>query len=338
MEKRFLILVVLALGLNVKAQKAVLHSSSGVQIFQGVNALSTAYTEAQNGDTVYLSGGGFVPPSAFDKQLIIFGAGHYPDTSAVTGKTFINGHVVLHENADMFYLEGVEVTGNFEITENTSVNNLTIKRCKINGDFNVRGDQSNPSLNLCLVGNVFVGNIRLGNVQNGLLSNNIIVKTFVYSNGNLISNNVIMGHMQGYDQKYLFNGNSNTLNNNIFFMTFDAALPQGSNNFFNNNVYVHSNPNYGTASTNSGNYVGVPRDSIFINQTGNSFSYEHDFHLQSPTSYIGTDGTQVGIYGGAYPYKEGAVPSNPHIQEENIAPTATGGQLNVQIKAAAQDN
>ena len=55
--------------------------------------------------------------------------------------------------------------------------------------------------------------------------------------------------------------------------------------------------------------------------------------------YTGTDDSQIGIYGGVYyPYKEGAVPSNPHIQLQNIAPSTTNGLLNVQIKAVAQEN
>jgi hypothetical protein len=48
-----------------------LHSSTGVQIIKGNIALATAYTAAQNGDTLYLSGHTFIPPGSFDKQLSI---------------------------------------------------------------------------------------------------------------------------------------------------------------------------------------------------------------------------------------------------------------------------
>jgi hypothetical protein len=47
----------------------------------------------------------------------------------------------------------------------------------------------------------------------------------------------------------------------------------------------------------------------------------------------------VGIYGGLFPYKEGAVPLNPHISLKNIAPqTDVNGDLNIQLKVNAQDN
>jgi hypothetical protein len=52
---------------------------------------------------------------------------------------------------------------------------------------------------------------------------------------------------------------------------------------------------------------------------------------------LGTDGTQVGIYGGALGYKPGAVPSNPHFSSATVAPTTNkDGKLNVNVKVIAQ--
>jgi len=60
--------------------------------------------------------------------------------------------------------------------------------------------------------------------------------------------------------------------------------------------------------------------------------------LQSPSTYIGTDATECGIYGGIFPYKEGAVPYNPHIQQKSISSvTDINGNINVNIKVVAQD-
>lgn len=69
------------------------------------------------------------------------------------------------------------------------------------------------------------------------------------------------------------------------------------------------------------------------------FNYAHNYHLKSPTTYLGTDGTEVGIYGGTFPYKEGSVPRNPHIQLKNIASkTDDNGSLQIEIQVEAQDN
>ena len=72
--------------------------------------------------------------------------------------------------------------------------------------------------------------------------------------------------------------------------------------------------------------------------TGSVFDYTDDYQLQDPETYLGMDNkTQVGIYGGALGYKQGAVPSNPHFSSATIAPSTDGeGKLKVNIKVIAQ--
>lgn len=339
--KQLLMIVLLSNTFALFAQqKVALHSNGNTTIFSSTNPFIDAYNASATGDTIYLPGGSFTPPANFDKTLAVYGAGHYVDSSLVTGKTFINGNITLKENADGFHLEGLEINGIVTFYNNESVNNVVITWCKINNTFNVTGNLTNPSSNLSLIGNVFMQNIYLENAQTVLLSNNII-KSFMSSKGNMINNNIIMSYIPDYYAgNYLFYGDNNTINNNIIFWN-DAnnARVNGHGNVFQNNLYVVSAPNYGTNPTALNNYTGIPQADIFINQTGVEFDYTHDYHLQEPVTYLGTDGTQVGIYGGTFPYKEGAVPSNPHFQFKNIAPTTDiNGDLNIQIQVEAQDN
>jgi hypothetical protein len=52
----------------------------------------------------------------------------------------------------------------------------------------------------------------------------------------------------------------------------------------------------------------------------------------------GTDGTEIGIYGTAYPFKDGAFPVNPRIKFNSIAPaTDAQGKIKVDIKVDAQE-
>ncbi len=340
MKKTILILASVAITLTSSAQKVALHTSSGVQHFNGTGALQSAYTAALAGDTLYLSGHTFTPPANFEKQLTIYGAGHYVDSTLATGKTFINGNVNLRENADHFHIEGVEITGNLVLGNNESINGLVVKYCKINGVLNIPGNLSNPSSNLSFYGNVF-STLDIPNAENVLISNNIIY-ALSNTNGNNISNNIFfwktylyVEYGSGENNNHIIIGDNNQIQNNIF---IQPNRIWGNGNTIQNNIFNNSNQNFGFTPTITGNYIGIPQADIFVNQTGTTFDYTHDYHLQDPATYLGTDGTQVGIYGGAFPYKEGAVPSNPHIQVQNIAPTATNGQLNVQIKAAAQDN
>lgn len=343
MKKQTLLIlfVVLTTSLVVNAQTIALHSSTGVQLFKGNTALALAYTAAQNGDTLYLSGGTFTPPTAIDKKLMIFGAGHYADSTLVTGKTFINGNVILSENADMLYLEGFEINGQLSSTYNNSINNLTIKRCRITGTTVFSGDLTTPSTNLALIGNVFMDNVSIANVTNAMITNNSFSAALQNTNGNQISNNIFLSGVYINYEYYVFNGNNNTFNNNIFIYSVNNALAASGSigNFYYNNLFVSSSPNYGTTSTYIGNYTGIAQTAIFVSQTGNTFNYSHNYHLQNPETYLGTDATQVGIYGGAFPYKEGAVPLNPHIQSKNIATsTDANGDLQIQIQVKAQND
>ena len=68
--------------------------------------------------------------------------------------------------------------------------------------------------------------------------------------------------------------------------------------------------------------------------------YTYNLHLRpnSPLHNAGTDGTDIGIYGGLFPWKEGSVPFNPHIQTKTIGNITDGnGNLQINIKVKAQD-
>ena len=321
------------------AQKVALHSAGNVQFFNGTNALILAYDASVSGDTIYLPGDGFTSPGAIAKNIFIYGAGHYPDSTAVTGKSFIIGNLTLSDNADGFHLEGVDLTGSLTTSTSQSVNQIIIRRCYIQGSINISGDLSNPCLNLMLVNCAIKGNISLANAQNAAIFNSILNGEISSTNGTLFKNNIfLLNNVSSTVYKYTIIGDYNTLENNIFLRTRDREIA-GTNNTLKNNITPKADPFWGSVYTADGNYTSVDPTLIFINQTGNVFDYTHNYNLQAPENYIGTDNTQVGIYGGTYPYKEGAVPSNPHFVFKTITPnTDENGMLNVQIKVSAQEN
>ena len=320
-------------------QKVALHHTGTTTIFSGSNPLIDAYAASVANDTIYLPGGTFAPPSNFDKKIAVFGAGHYENATLATGKTFINGNVVLKENADNFYIEGIEINGNLTFSDNESVNQVVVKRCKINGTLNVVGNLSLPSTNFGLFGSVVLGNIDLVNAQNILISNSILQGRVFNSIGNAFNNTIFLNNYSYYGSEAPLNGDNNQVNNNIFINANTGYLIGGNGNVAKNNLCVLPTPNFGTLPTASGNFVGIVQTAIFITQSGNYFNYSDDYHLQNTSSYLGIDGTQVGIYGGLFPYKEGAIPSNPHIESKTIAPqTNATGELNIQVLVKAQTN
>ena len=105
------------------------------------------------------------------------------------------------------------------------------------------------------------------------------------------------------------------------------------NNVFNAALSFPVGSNIG-----SGNYINVSFTNFFVNETDYTIDYASDYHLQTPGTYLGTDGTQCGMYGTTSPYKAGAVPINPHIRSKTVASyTDNSGNLNINVTVGAQD-
>ena len=327
--------------------RVALHHEGQVTIFGGGAPFTDAYNAAADGDTIYLHGGSFAPPAVIDKGIAIYGAGHYPDSTAVTLPTSITGNVAINENADNLRFEGILFTGNITFNNNQKVDNVVISRCRINGalTYNHTNNMATPCENHLISQCVIIGGMNFNNLQGGTITNCILQSRINNGNNLNIVNNIFLwyhGSYCDYDAGTIISVNNSIIANNIhlnrFLCTGYPFVYGGSGNTLLNNLTPAGNnsASYGGHSC-SDNYTFTVVDDIFVDAANNTFDYTDDYHLQNPETYIGTDGTQVGIYGGALGYKPGAVPSNPHFSSATIAPTTDGdGKLNVNIKVIAQ--
>jgi hypothetical protein len=327
---------------TVNAQRVVaLHSSSGVTVFSSINPFIDAYNAAQAGDTLYLPGGAFAAPSLIDKQLYIYGAGFHPDSTVATNPTLITGNFTLGENSDYLMVEGVQFANAILTNNNVSASFVSFKRCRINGGINFQGDGStNLSINNAFTECILIGDLSFVNVTNSGIMNCIIQNRILSSKSNVFKNCIFL-YNNGIGDGVMHSPYYNEFSNNIFIIANPAYLIYNVNdgNIHNNNLFVGATPNYGANSIVSGNYTGVSLTSIFVSHSGYAFAYSSDFHLQSPTTYMGNDASQIGVYGGYFPFKAGAVPSNPHISTKIIAPqTTVNGDLQIQIQVEAQQD
>ena len=293
-----------------------------------------AFSALQQGDTLYLPGGSFnIGEVVLSKKITMIGTGHYPAYTQASGRTEMTGGISLTEGADSSLLQGFFLTG--EIRLGTSplsshVTNVVISR--INCQNIKLGYNSDLSLaeqiyiSECVVRGTIYGN----RAQNVLIQGNIVNDIENFNNNALISNNILL-----IPNGYTFdNIHSCIIQNNVFVQTGPYLFYECSANTIRNNLFVN------TYSAGTDNIDQQPLASIFMNYPGGAFSYEQDFHLQesSPGKNAGTDGTDIGIYGTDTPYKEGAVPFNPHVSSENIATkTNTEGKLNVKVTVEAQN-
>lgn len=330
----FILFLASIFTVQIMAQKAVLlkKANGQQQAFYGNEPFIDAYTSATHGDTIYLPGGIFSSPD-FDKRLAIYGAGHYPDSTMATDKTILANAFRIGSNADSLLLEGMQF--NSAITVDADANYVVLRRNSLMSSINFPYAPvcSNPRMEA----NIFRSFVYLTYAANALLVNNIFEGPVTSAkNGDLFRNNIFI------TSSYPIQSCTYTVfENNVFKYNNDPNFLQNAGNTYNTFSYnlFTCEPVWWLNPSNNNNYINADPLTIMVNQTGYVFDYSHNYHLQSPGTFLGADGTQCGIYGGLFGYKEGAVPANPHIRQKTIANTTDiNGNLNVSITVAAQNN
>ena len=250
--------------MTMYGQKAALHSSSGVQIFNGSNAFINAHNAASSGDTIYLSGGTFYAGISITKPLYIYGAGHYLDSTQATGKTILNGDLLIREHTDGLHIEGIDLTNNFTLAFNTpdTVNNITIAYSKISGSLSLGTNTNTYSNNFLLLNSVVVGVVDFTRATNAAVFNSIIQNRCTNSNGVNYETNILF-----YSHNYYcaILGDNNILKNNIFFTEYELGSGvNGNGNQFYNNLFLFPNPQFGGSYTASGNFTKTESMLTFV--------------------------------------------------------------------------
>jgi len=306
--------------------------------------LDSAITFAQNDDTLYIPGGTFSLSVPIDKRLHIIGVGHNIDSTLVTDQTRIDGNIELINDASNGSLTGVYLRiGGLNSGENIS--NYLINRCFLGVSLLLPASSSNWRF----IENIIRGGFMSSSpgASNFFFYNNIIdsgTSTGYYGFiSSVFKNNIFLyqSYFSGWGNSgFPISASNSTFENNIF--TSAASTCTGisysemSNNLFVEDISITPRD---LGIWGSNNIVNQTQSSIFVNQTGNTFDYTHDYHLQSnsPGKNAGIEKTDVGIYGGFYPWKDGSLPPNPHIQFKKVSGVDEAGNIHVKIKVAAQE-
>ena len=110
-RQKVTIMIILAAFAAITAnaqQKVVLQSEGKMTTFATANSFRDAYDAASDGDTIYLPGIEYSPPSTFNKKLVVYGTGHHPTATEATGQTIVNG-LSLGSGAAGSHFEGFRV-------------------------------------------------------------------------------------------------------------------------------------------------------------------------------------------------------------------------------------
>ncbi len=318
--------------------------------------LDSALFYAKNGDDIYLPGGYIKANSTtlkIDKAVNIIGVGYNPNTNAATENTIIQSSIIkIMPNVHGGSISGIYSKGMLHLQDtvsNFSINRCLFSRIRIGG-----GNGIIPTSNISICESIIENGILNGYdypvcPQNVIISNSIIgnLNDGYPFQGNRFWDNIkcmnclILGRSSyGYS---IIIGIESSLFENCILIDANTNSNLGCNNStFRNCLFTGANAE---SSVPAPNVVydcifNQPQHLIFIDPQDFVFNMKNDYRLQENTAgkNAGTDGTDIGIYGGRFPWKDGGLPANPHIESKFVnGTTDTNGNLNVKIKVAAQE-
>ena len=334
MKRKFhlLILLISFAGL-IKAQNLIAVQHGSITTFETI--LDSAFKHAQAGDKIFIPGGIWATNGIIiNKPLHIIGVGHHPDSTIGGEITYLFGVINLTTGSSNGSISGVKLNGIDCAIYMDTISNYSIKRCRIVGQLRFPCNASFWTLSE----NIFEGTVfgqECGTIINHNIAfyNNIFVGTlFRYFSNCTIQNNIFL------DDAFGGAISVSTFKNNVCYAasnyTSNMSYSIISNNSFVQNITIPFSSNLGANNIVNQNY-----SSIFI-YGFQYFNYNHDYQLKltCPGKNAGTDGMDIGIFGGVYPWKMGNIPTNPHIQFKKISGTTdSNGNLPIQIKIKAQD-
>ena len=299
---------------------AILQHGDTETIFIGNTGLEQAYSAAVDGDVIILSQGIFNSINNISKVLTIYGAGFEDNAETNTATTTINGTVKLGDGSDTefdgIHIEGVKINGPLGL--NSQLKNLTIQRCSIVNNIEFNHNTENVTIRQCYILGHILGQ---GKLANGLLISNC----YITNNINKFSVNsfVHIDHSyMGYMYSRVYREYAQFLWTNSIINKLSGDMPSGYAAIVKNCIFFADNY-YNDVNLENCYRLSSIAD-IFADGENADYSPTRTFELKDPAKYVGTDGTPIGLSGGAGWNK---VPSNPYVSKVNT--TLSGTQLNV---------
>ena len=304
-------------------QVAILQHNDTLSAFYGPEALSAAHEASSDGDIITLSSGNF-NGCTLSKAVTIHGAGCVDDPESHLAPTRIPGTLYISkpDGTSPLTIEGVWFGTIYRYT----ARNVRFIKCNINNTTYGNGNSDFYFVNCIIKDFSYYGN--------GLLIQNSVVRfTYYYQNDqnnmNIINNSVIclnnsvdIGNTRGY---------------NCIFATADNN--GASNSTFYNCVEIQTgDTNIFEGQLNESNMQVNSYDEVFETFAG-TVEYNENYQLKSDfaSSFLGNDGTEVGIHGGLLPYN--TRPSYMYIRTTNVAgQTTEDDKLSVEIELISSGN
>ena len=322
--KRIIFAICTILCANVlfaQEQLATLKHNGNISVYYGVNAFVEAYNAAANGDIITLSDGTFnaplsgSDPAPITKGITLRGNGAQPDSVRGTQGTYFFSQIQIQNlqdtasfEAEGIYFQNFQVGASYDIKlTNCCVQNIEAKGCGLqarNCIFNGRmeGSATHPHNFTHCICIQSTHSSRISFPHYSTFTNSIIRGTVYQTEPwSTVLNNCIV--INSYSNVYFYQ----TCNNSILCACIN--LPGTTN-------------------------VAMEVSDVFETWDGSTLSFDpNTYKLKAnvANSVLGNDGTQVGIFGGDFPFS--FTPSYSVIKRLDVPNrTDENGMLNIDVE------
>lgn len=332
---------------------ATLSHEGSISTYYGSTALKEALEKATDGDAITLSAGQFLAAN-ITKNVTLRGAGMSVRTDSIYSHeaTIVQGDFEIaptDSTTGRIIVEGVYFAS--DITYKGLIRNPLFMKSRFrtvkSGD---GGRIVNATLIHCRITNYFF----LANNSNACFVNSVVwdPENKNTTASNFEFDNCVVGFSSN-NNSYTYAGeviNSYYKNCMIMVNCYNAGA-SGSHlcipysctaiNCVGCSAYgkldPYNNIFYNLSSKNTTN-ENVAKPSNVLKTGGFTYNDSEKYELidEAKTKYLGTDGKQIGIYGGSLPYEED--PTTPQITKCNVAAKSTAdGKLSVDIEVKAAE-
>ncbi|MCX6269327.1 MAG: hypothetical protein NTW16_18575 [Bacteroidetes bacterium] len=313
--------------------------------------LQAAIDAAGLGDTLMIAGSATNYGSVtISKPLVLVGAGYNNPYGSNTSVDYIylnrtsqflgaSGTKIMGISLTNYLYFNGNYSGGNSSTQN--IDNVLVERCRISTIGFQGYYYHNDTVRNCLFNNGSYIYFNSSTLVNIYIHNNIFDNASIQSGASNILSSVFLRNNLFINRvtATFYTVNSLIIENNIFY----GSEPAGCTNCaFTKNITYLCSAVPGAGNVGSGNLNATNPMFVTYPPSGGAFAYTYDFHLQagSPGKLAGTDGTDIGIYGGMLPYNVGAHPHYPQMMELTLpsgSSVPAGGTLNVHFKAKKQN-
>ncbi len=339
MSAALFVLLLSVVGLkNALAQNlvATLQHGDSISMFYGGNAFAQAHDAAQTGDIITLSSGNFASCD-ITKAITLRGAGSCLDTITGISPTVFSNYIraIVPDEEHPLTIEGIWFKSFwFDLLYNPRFIKCNFTSFGYNDYTSQMQNAQFVNCMVCVAGNAFSSNSTVYATNTQFINCYVQIRPYTCASGTNISflNSIVCFQDDSGEAEFM-------AANSIFYSKNWYSALNGAGALFNNcvsiglyslfNNQVNTNLEIDNFNDVFETYDGSSID--FYNPITERFILKSDF----AASFLGNDGTEVGLYGGQAPYNPR--PNYMVLKQCNVAAQSTiDNKLSVEIQVVSE--